>query len=275
MKKLFFVMIMIFSLNSLASAKIKVVTSITPIASLFAMVGGDDIDITILSKSDGCPHHHSLKPSELRNIENADILAFIDKNFEGFMIPVISKSNGRIFEISKIPNLIVSNNNWHIWLLPSNTMLILKSILELLVELRPENVASFQNNYDEGIRILKGLENKRLSILKINVSYILLSHSAEYLFYNFSNIKKMYQSDYTSIKNLNILEKEKVSDQLCCFVLDANQHMKTYSNLLGTKAHIISINAENWSNSYILDSLYYNEYDKILDTIASCKKDSF
>lgn len=272
MKNIFFIIIIIFSFNTVAADKIRIVTSIAPLASLFAMVGGDEVDITVLSKSDGCPHHHSLKPSELRNIENADILAFIDKKFEGFIVPVISKSKGTIFEISQIPNLTVSNNNWHIWLLPTNSMMILKSILELLSELRTKDAILFKSHYDKSIRILKELEERRLSILKANMNYVLLSHSAEYLFHNFSNIKKMYQSDYTSIKNLKLLEEEMELDQLCCFVLDANQHIKTYNNLLGPKARIISINAENWSDSNQLKSLYTNEYSKVLDTIASCNR---
>lgn len=272
MRHIFLVVMLCFPFLAKASDKIRVVTSIAPIATLFAMIAGEHADIIILSKSQNCPHHHTLKPSELKYIEDADVLSFIDKKFEGFISSIAKKTHGRVFEISKIPNLIIRDSNWHLWLLPSNAILILESIRDLLSELRPEYGMSFYHNYDESVKMMNALEKRRLMLMKqTNVEYILLSHSAEYVFYNASRIKKMYQSDYVSINNLHALDGI-IKDGLCCVVLDTSQNINTYNSFFGKKMNAIAISTENWPSSHLLYSLYYNEYNKILDSIEGCAK---
>ena len=50
--------------NQRAYSKPNILVTITPIASLVAMLTKDKADIIILDTSGGCPHHHSAKPSD-------------------------------------------------------------------------------------------------------------------------------------------------------------------------------------------------------------------
>src|SRR5438270_4039289 len=86
-------------LPSAAEAKkLKVITTLTDLASLTQEVGGDKVDVEALAKGYQDPHFVEPKPSFLLKLRNADLLVLVGLELEiGWLPPLITQSgNGKI-----------------------------------------------------------------------------------------------------------------------------------------------------------------------------------
>src|SRR5947207_13551497 len=98
-KFLFSILSAAASLRSSAAPKqLRVVTTLTDLASLTQEVGGDRIDVEALAKGYQDPHFVEPKPSFLLKLRNADLLISVGLDLEiGWLPPLITQSgNGRI-----------------------------------------------------------------------------------------------------------------------------------------------------------------------------------
>src|SRR5690349_7703238 len=86
-------------LPSTAEAKkLKVITTLTDLASLTQEVGGDRVDVEPLARGYQDPHFVEPKPSFLLKLRNADLLILVGLDLEiGWLPPLITQSgNGKI-----------------------------------------------------------------------------------------------------------------------------------------------------------------------------------
>src|SRR5260221_11081414 len=156
-------------LPSVAEAKkLKVITTLTDLASLKQEVGGDKVDVESLAKGYQDPQFVEPKPSFLLKLRNADLLVLVGLELEiGWLPPLITQSgNGKIqpggqgyldasqfAEILEIPqgNLTRAEGdvhplgNPHYWLDPDNGRRIAKGIAAKLTEMDPPDQAYFQH----------------------------------------------------------------------------------------------------------------------------------
>lgn len=155
-------------LPSAAEAKkLKVITTLTDLASLTQEVGGDKVDVEALAKGYQDPHFVEPKPSFLLKLRNTDLLILVGLELEiGWLPPLITQSgNGKIqpggsgyldasqfAQILEIPQGNVTRaegdvhpmGNPHYWLDPDNGRRIAKGIAAKLSALDPGNQAYFQ-----------------------------------------------------------------------------------------------------------------------------------
>jgi zinc/manganese transport system substrate-binding protein len=154
--------------SSAEAKKLKVVTTLTDLASLTQEVGGDKIDVEALAKGYQDPHFVEPKPSFLLKLRNADLLISVGLDLEiGWLPPLITQSgNGRIqrgapgyldasqfAEILEIPQGTLTRaegdvhplGNPHYWLDPDNGRRIAKGIAAKLSEMDPGDSAYFQD----------------------------------------------------------------------------------------------------------------------------------
>src|SRR3954447_20914870 len=86
-------------LPSAAEAKkLKVITTLTDLASLTQEVGGDKVDVEALARGYQDPHFVEAKPSFLLKLRQADLLIAVGLDLEiGWLPPLVTQSgNGRI-----------------------------------------------------------------------------------------------------------------------------------------------------------------------------------
>src|SRR5215467_13098606 len=78
--------------------KLKVITTLTDLASLTQEVGGDKVDVEPLARGYQDPHFVEPKPSFLLKLRNADLLIVVGLELEiGWLPPLINQSgNARI-----------------------------------------------------------------------------------------------------------------------------------------------------------------------------------
>src|SRR5215467_11051268 len=153
--------------SSAEAKKLKVITTLTDLASLTHEVGGDKVDVEALARGYQDPHFVEPKPSFLLKLRNADLLISVGLDLEiGWLPPLITQSgNGKIqpggqgyldasqfAEILEIPQGKVTRaegdvhplGNPHYWLDPDNGRRIAKGIAAKLSEMDPEDAAFFQ-----------------------------------------------------------------------------------------------------------------------------------
>jgi ABC-type Zn uptake system ZnuABC Zn-binding protein ZnuA len=173
----------LFVPSAAEAKKLKVITTLTDLASLTQEVGGDKIDVEALAKGYQDPHFVEPKPSFLLKLRNADLLILVGLDLEiGWLPPLITQSgNGKIqpagqgyldasqfAEILEIPQGKVTRaegdvhplGNPHYWLDPNNGRRIARGIATKLGEMDPGDAAYFQQRYQDFEKRLAEAEKK-------------------------------------------------------------------------------------------------------------------
>ncbi len=85
MKKAIFILIssiFLFSAQSAYSEKIKVVASIYPLGDLARQIGGERVDVSVLLPAGASPHTFEPTPSEMMQLNNADVFLKVGAGLE-------------------------------------------------------------------------------------------------------------------------------------------------------------------------------------------------
>lgn len=156
----------LFGGNAFAADKLKVVTTISDLASLTQEIGGDRVDVTAIAKGYQDPHFVEPKPSFLLLLRNADLLEVVGLELEiGWLPPLLDQSrNDKIrsgargyldvsqgVEILDRPTGAVTRamgdvhpmGNPHYWLDPANAVRMAIQIENRLATLRPADAPYF------------------------------------------------------------------------------------------------------------------------------------
>lgn len=90
-----------------ARAEVDVVASIKPLHSLVAAVMEGTGEPTLLVEGAASPHNYSLKPSQARTLENAEVIFWIGENLEAFLEKPVATigGNARSVELVQAPGV--------------------------------------------------------------------------------------------------------------------------------------------------------------------------
>jgi zinc/manganese transport system substrate-binding protein len=169
--------------SSAEAKKLRVITTLTDLASLTQEVGGDKVDVEALAKGYQDPHFVEPKPSFLLKLRNADLLILVGLDLEiGWLPPLITQSgNGKIqpgspgyldasqfAEILEIPQGNITRaegdvhplGNPHYWLDPNNGRRIAKGIAAKLSSMDPADQAYFQQREQDFEKRLADAEKR-------------------------------------------------------------------------------------------------------------------
>jgi zinc transport system substrate-binding protein len=262
--------------NQLAYSKPNILVTITPIASIVAMLTKDKADIVILDTSGGCPHHHSAKPSDKSLIDNSEMVIYIDDQFDSLVSSMLLNYKGKKVRISDFSSIdfkgIDGQHNWHFWLDLNNVKLILKDIADNIIKTFPEIKKEVTKNLAESYVIIDNLDKLKQSKLVKLESAVLLSDSLEHFFKSINNSEvKVFDISNASLKNIQKLDDVLSSESLKCIVLDVNQNSQSYSKY---NKLIIQLDSENWTlkdKTNISGNLFVDQYSKMINLVESCK----
>ena len=188
MRGLLFTLISLVALPlmSFAEKSKGVVVSIKPLHSLVTGVIGDTGKATLLLKSKSSPHDFQLKPSQMKLLNKAKVVFYIDERFEVFLnrvfkvlpnhiqkspiiqtagLKVLPRRKGRSWEIDEHDNLAYPD--MHVWLDPNNAKKIVIFITEELSKVYPQNRRIYEINASQLIARLTQLDlelQKSLSV---------------------------------------------------------------------------------------------------------------
>lgn len=284
-------------------AKPKIVTSITPIASIATMLVKDKAEVESLAVNSGCPHHYNLKPSDLNKVKNADIAIYIDKEFDGFADKLINNHANTIIKISDIKDLYIIKNtvnsvglgykergakpinnrratrddvdesksidcNWHIWLDLDNVKVLLQEFTKIFSKKFPELQQDINNNLELAMKELQDLQEAKNNELANLKDVILLSDSGEYFFVD-TNIHttKLYSDSQKSLRYLSKLDSLIKESNNKCLILSIEQNPNLYNKL---NVKTVILNSENWDIKNIDSGSYRNQYLHMINQVKRC-----
>lgn len=196
----------LFTSTAVATADVKVVASIKPVHSLVASVMQGVSQPSLLVKGAGSPHTYSLKPSQAKELQAADIVFWMSHDLEAFLensIESIAK-NAKAVSLMDSHGLMKLNFREggafddhghdkhddhgddkhddhghdkhdehghdevdpHVWLDPQNAKSLVHEIEEHLAEIDPSNAAKYEANAKAVMKKLDALTKEIEADLK-------------------------------------------------------------------------------------------------------------
>lgn len=267
------ILFIILLFPGLALAKPTIVSSVTPIASLVAILTRDSATVTALDVAGGCPHHHHAKPSDKSTIENAQMVIYIDDDFDGLVVSLLADYKGQKVKISDFTSLDFHGKdgkiNWHFWLDLNNVRVLQDELARVLIATFPEMKNVVEKNLSDSIVKINELAKIKQS-LKLG-STALLSDSLEHFFKSIENDQfRVFQVANTSLKNMQKLDELLGSNLVKCIVLAGDQNASSYSKY---NKIIVQLDSENWvvpENANNVADLFINEYSKMIEQAKKC-----
>ena len=199
-----------FSGNTLA--EIKVVVSIMPIHSLVSGLMSGAGEPYLLLKSNQSPHSMTLKPSDARTLNQADLIVWVGETLESPLAHLIEQVDGdsKTVSLLDIPALHLlptrSDLDWshhhhtltppiphahahdknvdnHIWLSPDNARVIVNYLSEVLSRLDPDNRELYKKNLNRLLNRLDTMEHEFFANISqsTDVPFIVFHDAYQYL----------------------------------------------------------------------------------------------
>lgn len=147
----------------------EVVVTIKPLHSLVSAVMGRVHQPVLLLERNESPHDFQLRPLQIRKLQEAQIIFFMDEQLESFLLPAFASlpPTSHKVALSRTPGLLLltqrHHENWqshshgkpheiissydaHLWLNPANAKKMLSIIVAELSLLYPENQKKYLEN---------------------------------------------------------------------------------------------------------------------------------
>ncbi len=180
-----FLVVLLFSMP--ANAKdLSVIASIKPLHSLVSAVMGEGAQPLLLVDGAASPHTYSLTPAQRKAMDNADIIFYIHRDFEGFLRRPLRATPPRVRKVmlGREDGLFLlehrhggvweehahkghehkhghdhdhahghshnhdhdHHDDWHLWLSPANAIVMVNAIARELGRLNPDKQAEYAAN---------------------------------------------------------------------------------------------------------------------------------
>jgi len=267
-------LILVLLANAALGGQPKIVTSITPIASIVSMLVDGAVKVVAIDVSAGCPHHYQMRPSDKDKIADSQMLIFIDDSFDGFAGKLFSKFQDKTVKISELNsvNFLDENGqkNWHFWLDLKNVLAFQEEIANILLKYFPELEDIILSNKNKAKAKITSLIKLKQHELKSINELVILSDSFEHFFAGMdARIIKLYQRANSSLRDFENLEHILNTDRPQCIVIDSTQDSATYKKF---NKKIIQIESENWTvGDNMSRDLFYTKYLKMINQLKDCR----
>ncbi|AKX53769.1 zinc ABC transporter substrate-binding protein [Thiopseudomonas alkaliphila] len=197
-----------------AQAEVKVLTSIKPLQLIATAIQGDANQVEVLLPPGASPHAFTLRPSDLRRLQQADVFYWIGPDLENFLPKLLKQRQQLSVALQDVPQLTLlhfadghshsheyeheHSLDAHLWLDPSNAQRIAAQMANDFSALDPANAATYQANLEHFSQQLQQLEqtlSQRLTIQQPKPFFVF--HEA----YNY--LEQRYQLQHQAVFNLS------------------------------------------------------------------------
>ncbi|MDG2348192.1 MAG: zinc ABC transporter substrate-binding protein [Gammaproteobacteria bacterium] len=186
---------------------ISILTSIRPVHSLVNAVIGESSTPGLLLSAQQSPHHLTLKPSQIKQIQDADIIFMIDPSFETFMTKPLQSKNPKtkVIYLEEAPGISKlsyrQSQAWHshedhhhdgpvdghIWLDPDNAKAMVQTIANILSNANPNKRHLYQQNAKNYIKKINDLNTEiQLQLFPVkHVPFLVFHDGYQYFEHSF------------------------------------------------------------------------------------------
>ena len=283
-----------------AKEKLNLLSTIKPIHSLVSAISGELAEAKQIIPNNASPHHYSLKPSDLRRINKADLIFRIDPKLEGFLskslrsvdkdiVITLSTSEGLTLLDAKEGHVheehhetqeeeegIPHELDYHLWLNPDNAISMAKTIRDELVKIAPEHKKEFTKNTDELISSINVI-SRRISqqLENFKSTPFLVMHDAWQYFTQYYQLNQLgtisaQERLSPSAKVLSEARKKITDSNVKCLLAEPNLKQKMLTTL--TEGLSINITELDPLGRSIADSeqAYIELFQYTADKLSDC-----
>lgn len=281
--------------------KLKVIATIKPLYSLVASVMGDRGDLDLLVKGGLDPHIYRLKPSNIRQIHDSDVVFYIDPELEVFLKRIFKRTfkNFQAIPIARqegihlIPyrtgkiwyrdeNTPPDDNkdnaqDLHIWLDPANARRMVRIIEESLSALDPAGSLTYIQNAQKTIaRLYRMEESIREELRPLRQKPMIVYHDAFQYFEKAFSLKSvgaiLLKPDQTpSIKHIKTLKRLAKEKNVTCVLGTPGAHPRIATVVMsGTNAGFSVVDPLGLYQDKTPD-LYFNMMHDMAKSIIECQ----
>jgi zinc transport system substrate-binding protein len=163
----------------------KVVVSIYPLKEMVEQVGGEKVRVDFIVPAGASPHTFEPKPSDIKKLNQAEVLFLIGGGFEFWAEKVISTLNKRprvVILSEGLPLLKEEGEEHfdpHIWLDPVMVMTMVDKIRDTLINTDPLNKAYYMQRAERFKGEIKSLDSRiKESVRRFSRKEFVTFHSA-------------------------------------------------------------------------------------------------
>lgn len=158
------ILLLTLSVSVRAEAPLRVLSSITPLQLIAGEVLTNVGTAEVLLPAGASPHQYALRPSEVRNIQDADIVIWVGPSLERFLMKPLQQTPAQV--ITLLPEDPAAHSDEqhsehgheddehhhhggidpHIWLSPAHALEIAEQIVQQAIKLRPQAKAQLEKN---------------------------------------------------------------------------------------------------------------------------------
>ena len=154
--------LIILTSMSIASAKIKVVSTFSILGDMVQNIGGNNIELTTLVGANGDGHVYEPTPADAKSVAAADVVFVNGLGFEGWIDRLVKASGykGKVIIASEgIKELKFEGElDPHAWQDLSNGRIYIKNIKNALTDVDPKNSNLYKKNFIAYDKILESMD---------------------------------------------------------------------------------------------------------------------
>lgn len=143
------------------SDKVQVIASFYPLYDFAQKIGGERVEVTNLVPAGTEPHDWEPSTTDIRTLENADILVFNGAGMEHWTDDVLSSlTNDRLIAVEASDGVTLraageeeadgedhGSYDPHVWLAPENAKVEMENIKDALIQADPDGTEYYEANY--------------------------------------------------------------------------------------------------------------------------------
>lgn len=228
--------------------KFKIVTSFYPIYGMVANLtqNAQNVELTNMTETNvGCLHDYTLTTSDMRKLEDADVLVQNGFGLEDFMDRILQTyPDLKVINSSEqVTNILTENeqNNPHIWTSIQNYTKQVQTIAQKLIEYNPENASIYQANTEQYLQRLEELQNNYQTQLNLEGQKAIclneaLTYLAEELEMDVTTVQTNHEESTLSADSLRDLISKMQNENIRIILIDEEdntQNAETLANETG------------------------------------------
>lgn len=225
------------------AAEIKLLTSIKPLQLIAAAIQKDIGKPEVLLPAGASAHHYSLRPSDIQNVQSADLFYWIGQDMEVFLVKTLTNRQKPTIAIQNLPDIQLrhfgdhheahddhdhehqaGSIDSHLWLSPTNAKAIANKMAADLIQLDPNNKTRYQQNLQEFNETLAAMDkNIRHHLADTRLKPFFVFHETYDYFENAYNIKhagvfSIYSGVQPGVKHVSEMQAQlKAAGPSCIF----------------------------------------------------------
>lgn len=231
--------------------KFKIVTSFYPIYGMVANLtqNAQNVELTNMTETNvGCLHDYTLTTSDMRKLEDADVLVQNGLGLEDFMDRILQTyPDLKVINSSEeVTNILKENeqNNPHIWTSIQNYKQQVQTITQKLIEYNPENASIYQANTEQYLQRLEELQNNYKEQVNLEGKKAIclnesLTYLAEELEMDVTTVQTNHEESTLSADSLKDLISKMQNENIRIILIDEEDNTQNAETLANETGAII------------------------------------